>query len=384
MNENQDGCLNMGGNGFRVLRVATDIYPESVGGLGLHVHHMSRLQSQMGHKVTVLTSNNGISGLPREETREGYNIIRHRELMRLFDNSINPGVMISLKNLIGEYDILHIHSHLFFTSNIAALIGTFIDIPVVITNHGLVSQTVPRPIQTIFNYTIGKLTFEATDRIICYTRTDEDRLRNLGVNTDISIIHNGIDCTLFSPRINQSKDQLLFVGRLKPGKSTNTLIRAFKILSKKYPTLELVIVGDGPLRSELEQLCLELNIGSKIRFLGEIPNNELPKIYNESKVFVLPSLNEGLPRTVLEAMACETPVVTSALPQLEAIVEGAGFTFEPKSEDDLSECIELLLNNSSQREEMGIRGREKVMNHYSWKETVEQTIDCYQNICNND
>ena len=220
---------------------------------------MSKEQAARGHEVTVLTSDNGDHELPREEERDGYRLIRHREIARPFDNTIIPGVVKSLLSLVSEYDVLHIHSHMYFCSNVAAVVSEVSNIPTVVTNHGLVSQTAPVWLQKGFNPTVGRLTFEAADRILCYTETDKKRLRDRGLRSDIVVIPNGIDCDRFSPHAVETQEQLLFVGRLKEGKGPQYVVEAFSEIVESYPALDLYIVGDGPLLDSLVAKTVESN-----------------------------------------------------------------------------------------------------------------------------
>ncbi len=374
----------MGSEPLRILRVTSSTYPEVVGGVGLHVHHLSRVQAAMGHDVTVLTSDNGDRSLPAEEHRDGYRLLRHRELARPLDNSIVPGVASTLHELVADYDILHIHSHLYFSSNLAALFGRRHEIPVVVTNHGLVSQTAPRWIQRLYNPTVGKFTFETADRILCYTETDKQRLEKRGIDTEVSVVPNGIDCSWFTPSADEPDDRLLFVGRLKEGKGPQYLLEAFGELANDYPAYSVELVGDGPLRDDLEGQAEALGIADQVTFRGEVPNDELPALYADSRAFVLPSRSEGLPRTVLEAMACGRPVVTSDLPQLRPLVEDVGYTFETGSVEGLADALETVLDADDDRlAAYGTRARKRVETSYSWQDTVEQTVTEYYDVLDN-
>jgi len=365
-----------------VLRVTNSIYPEVMGGVGLHTHYMSRVQAEMGHDVTVLTSDNGDQRLPRNEARDGYKIRRLHELIRPVDNSITPQIFKYFLMMNDEFDIIHLHSHLYFSSNVCAILSPLTDTPIVLTNHGLISQTAPNWLQRIFNPTIGKITFEAADRILCYTQTDKKRLRDRGIKADISVIHNGIDCTMFAPDGRRPNKQLLFVGRLKTGKGVDTLVKSFGRIAFDHPDWTLKIVGDGPLRNDLEADVERLGIESQVDFLGKVPNKNMPELYNESAIFVLPSLNEGMPRTVLEAMACGTPVVTSDLPQLIPVVgkNAVGYTFKTGSVTELSARLEQIISGKDRRKEMAINSRDLIVNNYSWSETVKETVKVYREV----
>lgn len=357
-----------------ILRVAADLYPDVTGGFPIHAHAMSKRQAEQGHDVTVLTSNHG-DDHETSAARTPYSVVRHRQFARPFGNSITPGVARSVKERLAEVDVVHAHSHLCFSTNVAAAIARFSDVPLVVTNHGLVSQTAPGWLQKVFIPTVGRFTFNAADRVLCYTETDRERLEERDVDPDIEVVKNGVNCELFSPNGTAQKEQLLFVGRLTDGKGLPTLIDTFDRLSRQYPALTLKIVGDGPGRERYEKRCQRLGIADRVTFAGNVPNHRMPKEYCESLVSVLPSHSEGLPRTVLEAMACETPVVTSALPQLEPVVEGAGYTVERCSTSGFVDAISRLVEDESKRREFGEAGRQHVLEENAWSRTVAETTE---------
>ncbi len=366
---------------LRILRVAPDLYPEQLGGGALHAHTMSKRQADRGHDVTVLTSRHGDRSLPMQERRDGYEIQRNRQLAKPFGNSITPGIVRSLAGRLGEYDVVHAHSHLYFSSNVAGLLGRLSATPLVLTNHGLISQTAPGTIQKLYLPTVGRFTFNSADRVLCYTETDRDRLRERNVTAPISVVHNGIDCSTFRPMtFVEPRQRLLYVGRLKETKGVDRLIRAFAELYEEYPDLTLSIVGEGPTRESLEALCDRLDVDDRVTFRGTVPNDELPELYTASRAFVLPSTAEGLPRTVLESLACGTPVVTSDLPQLESVVEGCGHQVPPESIDELAGAIERLISDDSTYREMSERSRSRIESEYSWTETVAETTAIYREV----
>jgi glycosyltransferase involved in cell wall biosynthesis len=139
-------------------------------------------------------------------------------------------------------------------------------------------------------------------------------------------------------------------------------------------------VGEGPLANELKERVAELGLGARVRFDGQVPNDELPKTYAESAVFALPSDVEGFPRTVLEAMACGTPVVTSDLPQLQSVVERVGATVPTDDVEGLASALQRLLNDDTCRDRLGQKAREYVVEHHSWRDTVEQTTQVYHDL----
>lgn len=366
------------GEFLRILRISTDVYPEVLGGGALHAHEMSALQAEFGHEVTVLTSDHGDDALPRTEHRDGYTIQRFHEVANPLGNSVTPGLFRALRRLRSEYDVVHAHSHLYLSTNVAAALEHFGETPLVITNHGLFSQSAPEWFNRQYMRTLGRVTLNAADRILCYTETDEQRLRQFGISTPVSLIHNGVDCEQFSPTAESATPpEILFVGRLMETKGPDTLLEAFARLETDA---RLRIVGEGPLETALKQQAEELDVGDRVTFSGRVPNDELPEVYARSAVFALPSSREGLPRTVLEALACGTPVVTSTLPQLQSLIDGVGVTVPEDDVDALASALDRLLSNPDLRSQFGDVGRKRVVEEYSWAETVRETTKTYYDL----
>jgi len=365
-----------------ILRVAADVYPEVTGGGAIHAHAMSKRQAARGHNVTLLTSDHGDRTKARVESRDKYTLVRDRELVDAFGNSITPSIVTSLRRRLPEADIVHAHSHLYFTSNLTAAIVRNSGTPLVVTNHGLVSQTAPDWVQRLFLPTVGRFTFNAANRVLCYTETDRRRLHERSVSTPVEVVRNGVDCQRFTSGDENEDRELLFVGRLTDAKGLPTLLDGFAQLVPEYPELILRVVGDGPDRANYERRARRLGVADRIVFVGDVPYEDVPQFYRNCTVFVLPSHNEGLPRTVLEAMACETPVVTTALPQLESLVAGAGYTVEKERPEALARAVGRLLDSESRRKAFGEAGRACVVERHSWADTVTRTTDVFYDIIN--
>ena len=111
---------------------------------------------------------------------------------------------------------------------------------------------------------------------------------------------------------------MLFVGRLVEGKRPEIAVEAFAGVRKEYPDAELVLCGEGPLQAWLETLATELGIREAVTFLGQVPYDEMPAMYRIGDLLVLPSRAEGVPRTIMEALSSNLPVVSSNLPQVRA------------------------------------------------------------------
>lgn len=366
-----------------ILRLTNSLYPDKMGGIPIHTHQMSKYQANLGHNVTVATSDNGDHDLPAKEERAGYTIRRYRELVRPLDNSIPPKIVPDLWNGIENYDIVHAHSHLYFCTNISSFLSKIKDTPIVITNHGLFSQTAPQWIQSVFLPLVARPTLNSSDLIFSYTEKSRQMLRERDIQTPVEIIHNGIDCDYFNPDVKQQNEkQILFVGRFKNGKGVDYLCDALPTIIAEYPDATVKLAGDGPLRDEFRQQCQDAGIADNVEFLGKVPNDEMPALYNESSLLVSPTLTEAaIPRVVMEAWACKTPVVMTDIPEADSdVVRKAGLEIPMESSDAIAEKVIRLLDDDSLRKKLGERGRDLVTEKYSWQETVERTTESYHDV----
>jgi glycosyltransferase involved in cell wall biosynthesis len=366
---------------LKILRVAPDIYPQIVGGFGIHIHEMSKEQVRLGHDVTVYTASKGVNS---EYKADGdYYVRNFKPLVKVFGNPIIPNMLFDLIKEQSDHDIVHAHSHLFFSTNLSVIARQFGSTPLVITNHGLNSQTAPEWFQKLYNATGTRLTFVAADKILCYTETEKKELVDLGIKSEkIEVIHNGIDTDLFVPtkELGFDKRNLLWVGRCVKGKGLDYLIDAFSILKTRHPDVTLTMVGEGADKNRIAQKIRDLNLENSIMMKDFVPNSEIVDMYQNSSVFVLPSLEEGVPRTILEAMSCGIPVVCSRLPQLVDIVDGGGLLVSVKDPQALATAISEVLSDSSLVQKFRKNGRRNVVENYSWKDTVKKTVQLYKEL----
>ncbi|NHN62463.1 glycosyltransferase family 4 protein [Haloarcula sp. JP-Z28] len=351
---------------MRILRVAQNLYPEVPGGGTYHVHAMSRDQAAVGHDVTVLTVSDDKS-LPRQEVRDGYSIVRRAPTLEVLGNQISTGVSRFLCHA-RDFDVIHAHSHLYFSTNLAAIQRQIGNIPLAITNHGLYSQNAPKWLFDFYLHTAGRWTFDQADVVFCYTEEDRERVRRFGIDSRIEVVPNGVDTDRFTPNgegsdmVDHDGPVVLFVGRLVEGKKPEIAVDAVSRLPEEL-NAKLYIIGDGPLRSKMESRG---NL-SAVEFLGQVPYEKMPAIYRAGDVLILPSRAEGLPRTVLEAMASDVPVVVSDLEQVAPLIEEAGVAVPVGNVDRFTAGIKTVLDGSMENP------RKVVDETFDWDYTVEQT-----------
>ena len=361
------------------MRVVSDLYPNVVGGLGLHAHEISKWQSDHGYQVKVMT----VKGAKVNGFQRNYDVQEFKAIVKPKGNGIAPSLLLGILKQQGEYDIIHAHSHLFFSTNMTALAKRIGEVPMVMTTHGMVSTNVPGWVQDIYRFALAKRTLDSADVHICYTKEDAQRLMDLGVKESlIRIIHNGVNVDHFSPQPGEpgDKNKVVWCGRFVPGKGVDILVDAFHMALKEAPDLELLLVGDGPQKDQIEEQVSRLAIKDKVTITTYVPNKEMPNVYRDCSMFVLPSHYEGVPRTVLESMSCGLPVICTDLPQLRPIVKGNGFLIPDSSIREFADAIVTLAKDEKLRRSMGASGSELISKSYSWDSAMNETIEVYREL----
>ena len=363
---------------MKILRVSSDLYPYTIGGLGVHVHELSKSIANKGHQMTVYASANNIH--TQQGVTDNYEFYNFQPLLKISGNSIAPSMLTTLLKKAKEFDLIHAHSHLFFSTNLTVFIKRLTKIPLIVTNHGLISQTVPMNLQRIYLPTVAKWTLQYSDAVICYTPEMVKEMGDWGIPTkNVRVIHNGVNVEVFKPLKKNKRDyDIIWVGRYVPGKGVGYLLEIVRELRKDFKDLKVLMIGNGPLKESIEKKAKEMDLMNNIKFLEKISNDELPSYYNNCKLFVLTSLEEGVPRTILEAMACGTPIVCTNLPQLQKLIDGCGILVEKKNILGFVDAISTIFQDQRLSEEFAQNGRRKIKENYSWDDTVTQTLSLYK------
>jgi len=179
---------------------------------------------------------------------------------------------------------------------------------------------------------------------------------------------NGVDINKFYDRKRVRKKQLVAVGTLKWQKGYEYLLQSVQGVFSRYPEHKLVIIGDGSLRNQLEELADKLGIANKVEFLKKLTNEQVAMVLNESSIFVISSVSEGFPKALVEAMACGTPVVATDVGSCREIINGVGFIVKPRDPEGFKKALNRLIENEEVRVEFSRRCQE-VAKRYDWKNT---------------
>lgn len=210
---------------------------------------------------------------------------------------------------------------------------------------------------------IEKEVFTEADRVVVTTTqmkhyiVEQYRIPN----SKVEIIPNYVQTELFRPNKNDTLRQghILFVGRLDYQKNLFALFEAIRGVD-----VELDIIGDGPQRKDLEKLAYENKIN--VHFLGNKPHNELPQYFNKAEIFILPSLYEGHPKALLEAMSCGLPVIGTDVPGIRELIrhQETGYLCGT-SPSEIRTAIQEVLSNKKLQIKLGENARKFITDNFS-------------------
>ena len=282
---------------------------------------------------------------------------------------------------IEDPDILHAHYATSF-GLIAALTGFH---PFIISVWG--SDVYEFPYLSPVNEKVLRYIFRKADKILSTSYAMARQTMNFTEKL-ISITPFGVDTSVFKKFDKCGPGEGRFVvgnvKTLEPKYGIDVLIKAFKILKERNEVLdpELVIIGDGRCMEEYERLAEDLGISRNVKFVGKIPNHELPQWYNSFSVAVSLSRSESFGVVAVEAMACGCPVVVSDADGFkEVVLNGVTGFVVPRNEPGMAAlAIQKFIDNPDLRERLGNKGVQHVKELYSWDDNVATMISIYSDV----
>jgi glycosyltransferase involved in cell wall biosynthesis len=353
------------------LRIVQYITPSHIGGAEVHVIALSEKLRERGHQVTIICPRG--RPLTAELIARGL-LVRAPRTM----GKVDPVLLIRLAGWLRRGGAQVIHTHLSTASLLGSLAARLAGIPSLATVHGLNTRT-------CYNYARG---------IIAVSNAVRQHLANQGLSSDrITVIHNGVDLRAFSraaggPQVGQhwgipeGSPVLVTVGRLAPAKGHRDLLQALATLvaDPRWREVRLLIVGAGALLSELRHEAERLGLGERAVFVG-FHRDVLPFL-QAADIFVLPSTQEGLSLSALEAMAMSKPVVACRVGGTpEVVVDGqTGLLVSPGQPAELAGALERLLSHPEEARAMGAAGQQRVKEDFDLEQMVTKIEQTYRNL----
>ncbi|MDZ7372434.1 MAG: glycosyltransferase family 4 protein [candidate division KSB1 bacterium] len=361
-----------------ILIYSENFYPR-IGGAELQLWRLGRALATMGTQVTVVTLWND-RALPLREALEGMTIYRlPYPQRRVLDSLVVPWRLSAyLLQNARDFSVLHVQG-IGLAGAVALIVSRLLGKQTCFAVMGSEelyvreSTRVPKPV-------LFKL-YALAHHAVAINRQSRDYLIDRGIRAErIHVIPYGVDTTVFHPRRpseEMTDPAVIFVGRLVPLKGLRYLLEGWPHVLRRVPGARLLMVGDGPFRPELEELARALDIEDSVQFLGA--QRDVQRFLRLAEVAVLPSLSEGLPNSLLEAMACGLAVVASRLPGVSELIEDGknGLLVEPGNTKALAEALITVLTNAPLRRALGARAAETVRREYSLERMVNAFASLY-------
>lgn len=306
---------------------------------------------------------------------------------------ITPGMVVQVKKAIKNFNIVHMHNYYTFQNVIVHHYVKKHDIPYVLQAHGSVATYFERgSLKRIFDAIWGYAILKDASKLIAATPTEAERYKSMGVSEDkIEIVPNGINLAEFEnlPQrgqfrrkygLDDAQKVVLYLARIHKIKGPDLLAEAFAELSKDVGDAKLVIAGpdDGYLAA-LKELIRELKIEEEVMFTGPLYGRDKLGAYVDADVYVLPSVYETFPVSVLEACACGTPVIVTDRCGIADVIDGQVGLVVPYYKEQLQHALLYMLGDNKIRLQFGEKGKLLVHEKFNWQKITEQVENIYSN-----
>ncbi|HEU5168984.1 MAG TPA: glycosyltransferase family 4 protein [Gemmatimonadales bacterium] len=370
------------------IALVTEFYYPHLGGVTEHVHNLARVLNALGHPAIVVTSRMPMPvGTPdAHEYERDEPFVRRVGTSRVIYSSgsfarvtSGLGLRRQLRELFRRerIDLVHVHGGLAPTFGwIAPLAGRDLGLPVVATFHSWFPRShlaaiLRRPLQALLDRHAAAIAV-SEPVVAAHARY---------FRADWEIIPNGVDVDFFRAnggRPAGARPRLLFLGRLDPRNGLETVLRAMPQVLDRFPDATLTVAGDGPLRPVYERLARP--VAPHVEFLGRV-NGDRPEVYGAADLYLCPTTKASFGITLLEAMACGTPLVVSDITGFRELVNGgAEAVLVPKGDPAAwAETTVGLLADPARRAVMRAAGVAKAQ-AYAWPRIAQQVLGVYRRI----
>ena len=361
-------------------------YPPVGGGAANATANIARAMSLLGHEVLVLTAN--YAARPSRSTDGNVTVLRVRAPRKRTDRSnlfeMGAFVASAAFSLPGILRSEAPDGAVVFFSLPCGPLGllgqSWAKLPYVISLRGGDVPGTESSMAALYKWLapIRRLVLRRSIAVVANSAS----LKRLSEATDpipVDVIPNGVDTDFYVParRPPDSPFTFLFVGRFQNQKNLPFLLDGIAALRKRSSVpFRLVMVGDGPLHGPMHSRCVSLGLDDVVTWHGWCAKSELVEHYGNADCFLNPSLFEGMPNTVLEAMACGLPVIASDVVGNDATVldGGTGYLINLARPDEFVAAMRALLENPSRAKALGAAGRQRTVGDFSWESVARSYV----------
>ncbi len=363
------------------MKIVYLITKSEIGGAQVHLLSLIKHAREKSHEVYLIT---GSEGWMKSEAEK---LGAKTYINQYVANSFNPiralKAILLLRKTIDEIhpDIVHAHSGAAGFLGRISLLGKF---KTVFTAHGW-SFTPGTPVlRRMIAVVAERFASLFTDKIICVSNFDYNLAKKYAILKEKYLvqIYNAVETPPNFIREYKEKVEILFIGRLAMPKNLPFFFKAFSDLPKDIQAkANIKIIGDGPLMEEYKESAKRFDISSSVSFLGTTTRSELGDYLQSADIFVLPTLWEGFPMTILEAMSYGVPVIASSVGGIPEIVnESVGALVGKKNTKGFTDKLSFLILNKEEREKRGQNARKLIEEKFTLQEMLGKTFTLYSDL----
>ncbi len=359
------------------------------GGSFAVAYEITKYLARHGYEITVITTDFEFDR-NLAESLKGVEVIPFHCQYNIGGFLLSTSMNKYLQENINKFDIIHMHNFRTYQNIIVRKYAKKYNVPYILQAHGNVMPFFSKEkLKRSFDAVWGFKILENSSKVISLTKTETDQYKKMSVNENrIEIVPNGINLSeyenlpnkgTFRKKFGIKNDEkiVLYLGRIHRIKGIDLLIEAFSELLHNVDEIKLVIAGpDDGFLSTLKIQIDKLKIGENILFTGPLYKEDKIEAYVDADIFVLPSVYETFPVTILEAFACNTPVITTDRCGIADQIDGIVIKYD---RNQLSKAMLDLLTDSETRVKFGNKGRELVTKKFDWNVIVPHVEAVYNN-----
>lgn len=373
------------------IALLSEKYTPDLGGLAISAGRLGDSLAAAGHDIRLFAPTSNLPATIQQTLHSsGIHVTRFGAHKRVDDTLVDWFELIVEEHQREPFDLIHAY-FLPMAGFVGTYAGKYLNIPSVVSIRGNDIERAafdPSKFSHVM-YALQNANAVTTNASILAKKA------KAFIDREIHIIPNGIDTTLFKPmkrnevlgemlQVEGQKSQVIgFVGELREKKGMATLLTGYAQLAKKIP-VSLFIVGevrDGEDKKIFDEFR-NSNPEYRITITGHVPHKDLPAYYSLMDVFVHPSLRDGMPNAVLEALACEVPVIATPVGGVMDVIEDGvnGFFVNVNDAQDLAQKMAEVLSQPEKREAVARSGREVVLSQYTLEKELQANLKIYASL----
>lgn len=384
---------------MNILQVVSSFPPAySYGGVPKVTYEISKELVKRGHDVSVYTTD-----VYDSKTRfkgENFSLVDGIEVKRFrnisnrlaYSNfSLAPKMAAELNRSIKNFDIVHLREYRSFQAIFLNYYAKKYSIPYIFQAHGSLLPFFEKiSLKKFYDLVIGRKILHDAEKIIALTNTEREQYNEMGLeNKGIEVIPNGIDLSLYNNTpfygkirekydISDDENVILYLGRIHKIKGINLLLKSFKLLFNDITNVKLVIVGPGD-TSKLKKMIKGSIIENNVIFTGPLYGEDKYDVFVDSDLYILPSIYDTFPNTVLEAFSFGKPVIVTEGCGIKDIIDGTAGYVVKYDKNSLKDAMHSIITNETLKHSFGENGKQLINDELNWKSIVDRIEILYEN-----